>query len=149
MNNPNTDSLYQGLTGGVFATVAYLIGGFDNLIITFALFITIDYFTGALAGFYDGKLSSDRAFRGLAKKAGMMSFVIIASQLDITFGGGGGFLRGSILMILIATEGISILENLGRMGIQIPKVLLDRLEQLKGEGMKSMEEKEEDKNNVS
>lgn len=129
-NVPNSDSLYHGLTGGFFATVSYLIGGFDNLMITFALFVAMDYFTGALAGWYTAKLSSDRAFRGLAKKAGMMCFAIVATQLDYTFGAGDGFLRGAVLMILIGTEGISIMENLARMGVKIPRVLYDRLEQL-------------------
>lgn len=127
---PNSDSLYHGITGGFFATVSYLIGGFDNLMICFAIFIALDYFTGALAGMYNGMLSSNRAFRGLAKKAGMMSFAIVATQLDYTFGAGDGFLRGAVLMILIGTEGISIMENLARLGVKIPKVLYDRLEQL-------------------
>lgn len=127
---PNNDSLYNGITGGFFATVSYLIGGFDNLMTTFALFVAMDYFTGALAGWYTAKLSSDRAFRGLAKKAGMMCFAIVATQLDYTFGAGDGFLRGAVLMILIGTEGISILENLARLGLPIPRVLYDRLEQL-------------------
>lgn len=131
-NVPNTDSLYQGITGGFFATMSYLIGGFDNLMVTFALFIAIDYFTGSLAGAITNKLSSDRAFRGLAKKAGMISFAIVATQLDYTFGDGQGFLRGAVLMMLIGTEGISILENVARLGVPIPKVLYDRLEQLKG-----------------
>lgn len=127
---PNSDSLYHGITGGFFATFSYLIGGFDNLMICFGIFIALDYFTGALAGLYSGKLSSNRAFRGLAKKAGMMSFAIVATQLDYTFGAGDGFLRGAVLMILIGTEGISIMENLARVGVKIPKVLYDRLEQL-------------------
>jgi toxin secretion/phage lysis holin len=132
---PSSDSLYQGITGGFFATISYLIGGIDNLMITFAIFMALDYFTGALAGWYTSKLSSDRAFRGLAKKAGMMSFAIVATQLDYTFGSGDGFLRGAVLMILIGTEGISIMENCARLGLKIPKFLYDRLEQLQsGEG---------------
>lgn len=135
-STPNTDTLYQGITGGFFGTLAYLIGGFDNLITTFAIFIAIDYFTGSLAGYFSDKLSSDRAFRGLAKKAGMISFAIVATQLDYTFGEGNGFLRGAVLMMLIGTEGISITENLARLGVPIPKVLYERLEQLKGETVK-------------
>jgi toxin secretion/phage lysis holin len=143
-----TDTLYSGLLGGFFATVSYLVGGFDNLMVTYGLFIGLDYFTGALAGWYSGKLSSDRAFRGLAKKCGMLCFAIVASQLDLTFGSGDGFLRGAVLMILIGTEGISIMENLARMGVKIPKVLYDRLEQLQGGdttgGIKEEEKKEND-----
>lgn len=132
--SPNTDSLYNGVAGGFFATLAYLVGGFDNLMITFSMFVALDFFTGALAGFYSSKLSSDRAFKGLAKKAGMMCFAIVATQLDYTFGAGDGFLRGAVLMILIGTEGISIMENLARLGIKIPRILYERLEQLQSGG---------------
>jgi toxin secretion/phage lysis holin len=154
---PTTDSLYNSIAGGFFATIAYLVGGFDNLMITFSMFVALDFFTGALAGFYSSKLSSDRAFRGLAKKAGMMCFAIVATQLDYTFGAGDGFLRGAVLMILIGTEGISIMENLARLGIKIPRILYERLEQLQaGEkdsndpnggliDIKTLEKKEEEK----
>lgn len=131
-NLHETDTLYNSLVGGFFATVSYLVGGFDNLMITFGLFVSLDFFTGSLSGALSYKLSSDRAFRGLAKKCGMFCFAIVANQLDITFGSGSGFLRGAVLMILIGTEGISIMENLAKMGIKIPKVLYDRLEQLQG-----------------
>lgn len=155
--NPTTDSLYNSVAGGFFATIAYLVGGFDNLMITFSMFVALDFFTGALAGFYSSKLSSDRAFRGIAKKAGMMCFAIVATQLDYTFGAGDGFLRGAVLMILIGTEGISIMENLARLGIKIPRILYERLEQLQaGEkdgndpnggliDIKTLEKKEEEK----
>lgn len=135
---PQTDSLYTGVTGGFIATLSYLIGGFDNLMNTFALFVAIDYFTGSLAGWYTHSLSSDRAFRGLAKKAGMMCFAIVATQLDYTFGQGDGFLRGAVLMMLIGTEGLSILDNIVKLGYKPPKILYDRLEQLSaGKGEES------------
>lgn len=131
-DNPGSNSLYQSVMSGFFATLSYLIGGIDNLFIAFVLFMGLDFFTGALAGAVNYQLSSDRAFRGLAKKCGMFCFAIVANQLDINFGAGNGFLRGAVLMILIGTEGISIMENLAKMGIKIPKVLYDRLEQLQG-----------------
>lgn len=129
-NHPGSDSLYNSVMSGFFATISYLIGGFDNLFITFVMFMGLDFFTGALAGAFNYQLSSDRAFRGLAKKCGMFCFAIVANQLDLTFGSGSGFLRGAVLMILIGTEGISIMENIAKMGVKIPKVLYNRLEQL-------------------
>jgi len=87
----------------------------------------------------------------------MMCFAIVATQLDYTFGAGDGFLRGAVLMILIGTEGISIMENLARLGIKIPRILYERLEQLQaGEkdgndpnggliDIKTLEKKEEEK----
>jgi toxin secretion/phage lysis holin len=132
----HTDTLWTAITGGASITLAYLLGGLDNLVAAFAIFMVCDYITGLLAGAKDRKVSSKRAFKGLGKKVGMITFVIVANQLDIITGNTDGFLRDAMLMFLIATEGISIIENLGKLGLKVPGFLMKALEQLsdKGEG---------------
>lgn len=126
----STDTLWTAITGGASITLAYLLGGLDNLVAAFAIFMVCDYITGVMVGFKEKKVNSYRAFRGLAKKVGMITFVIIANQLDIIVGNKDGFLRDAMLMFLIATEGISIVENLGRLGLNVPTFLVKALEQL-------------------
>ncbi|MGG3626590.1 phage holin family protein [Bacillus gobiensis] len=127
----NTDSLWVAITGGGISSIAYLFGGIDNLLIAFVIIMTLDYITGVVAAFYDKKVSSKSAFRGLMKKGAMFSLVIVATQLDIILGNEGKFVRYAILMFLIGTEGISLIENLGRLDIKVPKILSDRFSQLK------------------
>jgi toxin secretion/phage lysis holin len=130
----STDTLWTALTGGASITLAYLLGGLDNLVAAFAIFMACDYITGIMAGGKNGKISSYRAFRGLGKKVGMITFVIVANQLDIITGNKDGFLRDAMLMFLIATEGISIVENLGRLGLKVPPFIMKALEQLSDKG---------------
>jgi toxin secretion/phage lysis holin len=130
----HTDTLWASVTGGASITLAYLLGGLDNLVAAFAIFMACDYVTGLLAGAKDKKVSSKRAFRGLGKKVGMITFVIVANQLDIIVGNKDGFLRDAMLMFLIGTEGISIVENLGKLGIKIPPFIVKALEQLSDKG---------------
>lgn len=126
----STDTLWTALTGGASITLAYLLGGLDNLVAAFAIFMVCDYITGIIAGAKNKQVSSRRALKGLGKKAGMITFVIVANQLDIITGNQNGFLRDAMLTFLIATEGISIVENLGRLGLNVPTFLVKALEQL-------------------
>ncbi|MGG3893189.1 phage holin family protein [Geobacillus stearothermophilus] len=126
----STDTLWTAITGGASITLAYLLGGLDNLVAALAIFMACDYITGIIAGAKDKQVSSRRALKGLGKKAGMITFVIVANQLDIITGNQNGFLRDAMLTFLIATEGISIVENLGRLGLNVPTFLVKALEQL-------------------
>lgn len=126
----STDTLWTAITGGASITLAYLLGGLDNLVTALAIFMACDYVTGILVGAKEKQVSSRRAFKGLGKKVGMITFVIVANQLDIITGNKDGFLRDAMLMFLIATEGISIVENLGRLGVKAPSFLMKTLEQL-------------------
>lgn len=127
----NTDTLWVVITGGGISSIAYLLGGVDNLLIAFVIIMTLDYVTGVAAAFYVKQVSSKSAFRGLMKKGAMFSLVIVATQLDIILGNEGQFVRYAILMFLIGTEGISLIENLGRLDIKVPQFLSNRFSQLK------------------
>lgn len=130
----NTDTLYTFLTGGTFASVAFLLGGIDKLIIALGIIMAADFLTGTCAGFFEEKkTSSKRAFRGLVKKGAMVSLVIVANQLDVISGTESGFLRNAMIFFLIGTEGISITENMHRLGVPVPKFISDRFEQMSNE----------------
>lgn len=125
---PEANTTYNTFVGVTTAGVAFLVGGIDKLIISFTVLMVVDYFTGVLVGGKERSVSSKRAYKGIKKKAGMIFAVILAQQLDYITNG-EGLLRNAMLMLLIATEGISITENLGKLGVPIPQKLLKVLEQ--------------------
>ncbi|MCM3404893.1 holin family protein [Cytobacillus oceanisediminis] len=127
----NTDTLWVTITGGGISSIAYLLGGIDKLLIAFVILMVLDYLTGVAAAVYDKKVSSKSAFKGLMKKGAMFSLVIVATQMDIILGNEGQFIRYAMLMFLIGTEGISLIENLGRLDVKLPKFLSDKFIQLK------------------
>jgi len=129
-----TDSLYTFVVGGGAASVAFLLGGVDHLIVALAIFMAADYLTGLIVSLAEKSTDSRIAFRGLLKKGAMLTLVIISHQLDIVAGSvDSHFLRNAMIMFLIAVEGISIVENMGRLGVPVPAFLRDRLEQMKNE----------------
>jgi toxin secretion/phage lysis holin len=135
----NTDTLWVTIAGGGISSIAYLFGGIDKLLIAFVILMSLDFLTGLAAAFYDKKVSSKSAFRGLMKKGAMFSLIIVSVQLDTILGNEGQFVRYAILMFLIGTEGISLIENLGRLDIKVPQFLSSRFSQLKEEHEKREE----------
>lgn len=126
----NTDTLWTTFTGGSISAIAYLVGGIDNLIIALGIMMAVDYASGIMAAFSNKVVSSRAAFKGLMKKGAMCLAVIVANQLDIVVGG-GHFMRYAMIMFLIGSEGISFIENLGRLGVNVPTVLSEAFSQLK------------------
>lgn len=132
-----TDTFYTFITGGAIAGATFLVGGLDKLVIALAVIMLVDYITGVSASFVDKRTNSKRAFKGLVKKAAMLSLVIVANQLDVVSGNDGGFLRNAMIFFLIGTEGISITENMHRLGVPVPNFIKERFEQMsdtKGSG---------------
>jgi toxin secretion/phage lysis holin len=124
------DKLITWATGGLFSAAAYLFAGVDDLLIAFLIFMIVDYTTGLMLAAVERRVSSQRGFKGVAKKIGMLFFIIIAVQLDIITGQGHAA-RVSVLFFLIGVEGISILENLGGLGLPIPSAIRKAFERFK------------------
>lgn len=125
---------FLSMTG---ALVAEALGGWDGLLETLVWCMAVDYITGVLAaGVFrrspksrDGALDSRAGFRGLCKKGAELALVLLAAKLDGALG--GGFSRTAVLLFLIANEGLSVLENLGLMGVPYPTFLREALEVLR------------------
>lgn len=112
-----------GVVGGA---IAALFGGWDASLIALLLFMAIDYVSGlVVAGVFhkskkseNGALESKAGWKGLAKKAMTLLFVLIAHQLDVVIG--VGYIRDAVIIGFMANELISIVENAGLMGLPLP-----------------------------
>ena len=135
--------------GTVGSVIAYLLGGWETAIQTLVCFMLIDYVTGIMLAILNkssktetGGLSSKAGLRGIHKKTGMLIVVIVANRLDIL--AGTDVIRNGCIVILIANEGLSIIENLGVLGVPVPKILINFIEALKQQDDKKTEEPDSD-----
>ncbi len=115
------------------ALFGYLFGAFDGMMAALITLIVLDYITGIIAAVVEKKLSSEVGARGIAKKMIMLLVVAVANIADRSVIGEGNVLRSVTAMFYIANEGISLLENGARLGVPMPKKLIDVLAQLKKE----------------
>jgi len=120
--------------------------------------MTIDYITGLICGAMgksskteNGYIASHVAWQGLMKKALILLVVLLAALLDQAVSKGAGIqfeaVMGATCLWFIASEGLSILENVATMGVPVPKILLKLLEVMraKGDVQEAKAEKQEDK----
>lgn len=123
-------SIFNFLTGTVLTGVLYLLGGWDIALQTLLIVIVIDYVSGICKAIYNKKLNSKVGIKGIIKKFAYLLTVALAVELD-TIMGGTGAIRTLVIYFFVANDGISILENLGGMGIPLPNKLTEVLEQLR------------------
>lgn len=111
------------------AFVIYLVGGVDKAFLGLLILIVVDYITGFAAAYILCKLNSIRGFRGIVKKLCLLLMVVLAHQIDFVFNM-HDTLRAMVVYFLLANEGLSIIENFGKIGVKVPNPLKKRLEQL-------------------
>ena len=116
--------------------LGYFLGGCDGLVVALVVFVVADYLTGVMCAISEKKLSSEVGFRGICRKVLIFILVGIANILDVQVIGTGSVLRTAIIFFYISNEGISLLENAGRLGLPIPEKLKLVLEQLHNESEK-------------
>ena len=123
----------EGKWTAIFAVggsaMTFLFGAFDLPLQILCVAVVLDYFSGMLKAFYLGEVSSKVGYKGLVKKVGIFFVVIVAQIADMLLG--LIIFRSAICLFFSANEMISVLENVGNMGIPIPKFLTDRLTQVK------------------
>jgi toxin secretion/phage lysis holin len=110
--------------------VGWFFGSLDSLFYALIIFVLIDYITGVIVAFQQKKISSLIGFRGINKK--MMIFVLVAmgNIIDQYVIRSGNTLKTMLIMFYLSNEGISIIENIGIMGVPIPKKLKNAVKKL-------------------
>lgn len=119
----------KAIWAAIPAILAGIWGGIHPLTQTLVVLILFDFGSGLLYAWSAGAVSSDASFRGVAKKAMMLVLVGAASVYNATQP--LGFDAGAAVAgFFCTTEIISIIENAGRLGLPIPKVLMDAIAKL-------------------
>ena len=144
------ENVRQYMTAGigiVWGGVSVLVGGWDQGILTLLIMMAIDYITGlVVAGVFkksgkseNGALESRAGFKGLCRKGVIILIVVIAVRLDLLLE--TDFIRNMTIIAFVVNEIISIVENVGLMGVPIPGVITRSIDILKSktEGTKKDE----------
>ena len=101
--------------------LAQLFGGWDTLLQALILMVILDYLTGFMAAAYQGKLASGIGYRGIIKKVSIFVVVLIACNISKSVG--TDLIRNATIMFYVSNEGLSILENIAKTGVEYPDVL--------------------------
>lgn len=129
----------QFICTGIGGFIGYFLGGFDGFLYALFVFVVADYVTGVMAAIIHKELSSGVGFLGICRKVLIFCLVGIAHILDDQVIKTGSILRTAVIFFYLSNEGISFIENIDRIGLPVPKRLVDVLDQLR----KKSEEEEE------
>ena len=129
-----------GIVGGI---VASAFGGWSAALTTLLIFMGVDYLSGLiLAGVFhaspkseDGTLESYAGWKGLVRKGMTLLIVLIGARLDLLIG--VNYIRDAMVIAFCVNELLSIIENMGLMGVPMPEILTNAIEMLKSKSEKS------------
>ena len=127
-----------GIAAVAGGAISQAFGGWDAAMMTLVIFMAIDYLSGLIvAGVFHssdksetGALNSIACWQGLLKKGMTLVIVLVAARLDIVLG--TAFVRDAVVIAYVVNETISIIENAGLMGLPVPDVIMQAIEQLQG-----------------
>lgn len=108
------------------------IRGFIRLFVL-AVFVVMDYISGVVAASTESGLSSNKGLIGIARKVFIFAVVCVAHQVDTVLGD-QHMLRDATMYFYMANESLSIVENVGRIGVPLPPKLIKAIAVLKDKG---------------
>lgn len=120
------------------STIAQILGGWDTALQTLILFMTTDYITGLVVAAVfknspktdTGALESKAGFKGLFRKSAVLLVVLISTRLDMMIDT-GELVRNATIIGFAVSELVSILENIGLMGVKMPPIITQAIDILK------------------
>lgn len=149
----------QAVLTAAFTALAVYLNALVVPVLILLVFMVLDYSTGMISAWKSKQLSSKIGIDGIVKKTCYMILVVVAMGVDyLIFSGltAAGIVVpcdlwfGMLVTIwLIINEMISILENLSKIGVPVPKFLITIIEKLKisTEKKTEREEKKDEKGN--
>ncbi len=141
------------ICGVVGAFVANALGGWDAAIATLLIFMGVDLLSGFLlaAVFHSspkssgGALESKAMAKGLVRKGMSLLVVLIGARLDLMLN--IEYVRDGIVIAFCVNELLSIVENIGLMGIKLPAPLKNAIDILKNKAGSTAPENPEEESN--
>lgn len=129
-----------GTIGVLTAFIAEVFGGWSESMTTLVIFMSIDYVTGlVVAGLFrnsnkteDGGLESRAGWKGLARKFSTLLLVLIAVRLDMALE--TTYISQTAIYAFMSNEALSIIENVGLMGVPLPAPLTNAISLLSKKG---------------
>lgn len=124
--------------GGIAATAgtalsAYF-GGWDTPLRLLVGLMIADYVTGLLGAIRSHSVNSEVMFWGGIRKGIVLMVVILAVMLDQFVGNSAPVFRTLAIYFYAGREGLSVVENLGILGVPLPSGVTQFLQQLQEKG---------------
>lgn len=119
--------------GGMGVVINYLWGGLDTMMIALLSLMVLDFLAGVICGAKYRQLDSNKAYLGITRKKMMILVMVAVAVVVDDLLNLDGSIRSIAIFYYISMEGLSIVENAGKLGFPIPDALRDKFIQLRDE----------------
>ena len=109
-------------------------GNSSGLLLALLLLVLLDYITGLCVAIQTKQLSSQIGAKGITKKVAMFVVIAFCHVLDAYLLHAEAALETVSTIFYLSNEGISILENVGKLGVPLPQKVQTLLSYLKKSG---------------
>lgn len=109
-------------------------GNSSGLLLALLLLVLLDYITGICVAIQTKQLSSQIGAKGITKKVAMFVVIAFCHVLDAYLLHAEAALETVSTIFYLSNEGISILENVGKLGVPLPQKVQTLLSYLKKSG---------------
>ncbi len=124
------------VTGIAGSIVTGLFGGWSHTLTTLLIFMAVDFLSGLIVAMMEksaktntGATSSKCCWWGLIKKLFTLIMVGVAHRLDIELG--TDYIMNAVAIAFMVNELISLVENIGLMGVPMPPAIINAIEVLR------------------
>ena len=111
-----------------------LLGETDNLIYALLVFIVMNYITAILVAIVEKKwLKGKLGLIAIFRKIGIIVLICIANIIDTMIVDNDSTIRTVVISFYLSKEGVAILDNLERLGVPLPPIIVKVIKQLNTE----------------
>ena len=111
--------------------ISFFLGELDGLLYALVIFVILDYITGVCVAIQTKKQSSKIGAKGIEKKVAIFLMISVAHVADQYLVESTDVLRSVTTLFYLSNEGISIFENVCKIGLPLPGRLKNLLENFK------------------
>lgn len=137
----NIDNIIRSILAAASIATGYLTNSFGGLIVVLIFLMIFDYITGIMSAYVNKSLESKEGLRGIFKKISFILLVLLGFFADIVVTyliqkvgiktSTGGLFGIATTCWLIGNESLSVIENLGEIGVPVPKFLKNAFVRIK------------------
>ena len=121
----------SGVVAVIGTFLTFLLGGWDKPLQFLMILMASDFLLGILAAIKMGKLNSKVMFWGGINKILVLVLVSISVFMDNALPINEPYIRTAVIWFYSSREGLSVVENYGKLGMPLPPFLVNILQQLK------------------
>lgn len=131
---------YLTFLGGL---IGFLFGGW-HVFLTILLFVQfLDLIAMILKYASEGKLNSKELRKEIINKIAVWVLITLSHMIDVLLFQGMSVVQNSVVFLFIGQEGISILETMSSLGLNVPEFLAKYFKDIESKGQET-QEKEKD-----